>query len=218
METPPLVRVTYMYKEYVGKIKDEHYEEPYGIHGVRHIKRVLYLAEKISAHYDLTEKEKKILALSVCYHDIGRWHNDVDPDHGKLSAIKMAELGLLDGEELDFIEKELIHHLIVCHCLGDDSFKGTPREKLLFQIVKDADGLDRVRIFDLDPCYLRLRESRELVDFAWMLFLNRNWEQQMMEKENHICKYCGGIAKGDCEDLLCDDCRMLFGHTLYSEL
>lgn len=179
METPPLVRVKYMYKEYVGKIKDEHYEEPYGIHGVRHIKRVLYLAEQISAHYDLTEKEKKILALSVCYHDIGRWHNEVDPEHGKLSAIKMTELGLLDGEDLDSAEKELVCRLITCHCLRDDSFKGTPREELLFRIVKDADGLDRVRIFDLDPYYLRLPESRELTDCAWMLFLNKNWESDI---------------------------------------
>lgn len=37
-------------------------------------------------------------------------------------------------------------------------------------------------------------------------------------KDSHICKYCGGIAKGTYEDLLCEDCRMLFGHTLYSEL
>lgn len=207
-----------MYKEYVGKIKDEHYEEPYGIHGVRHIKRVLYLAEKISAHYDLTEKEEKILALAVCYHDIGRWHNEVDPEHGKLSAIKMTELGLLDGEKLDSVEKELVSRLMVCHCLGDDSFKGAEREELLFQIVKDADGLDRVRIFDLDPRYLRLPESREMTDFAWMLFLNKNWEQQLINGDTHICKYCGGVAKGTYEDLLCDDCRMLFGHSLYSEL
>ena len=37
-------------------------------------------------------------------------------------------------------------------------------------------------------------------------------------KDSHICKYCGGVAKGTYEDLLCDDCRMLFGHSLYSEL
>ena len=179
METPPLVRVKYMYKEYVGKIKDEHYEEPYGIHGVRHIKRVLYLAEKISADYDLAEKEEKILALSVCYHDIGRWHNEVDPEHGRLSAVKMTELGLLDDEDLEDAEKELVCRLITCHCLGDDSFKGTPSEELLFKMIKDADGLDRVRIFDLDPYDLRLPVSRKLTDFAWMLFMNKNWESSI---------------------------------------
>ena len=35
---------------------------------------------------------------------------------------------------------------------------------------------------------------------------------------NHICKYCGEIAKGTDEDVLCQDCRMTFGHAFYSEL
>lgn len=35
---------------------------------------------------------------------------------------------------------------------------------------------------------------------------------------HHICKYCGGIAKGTDEDVLCRDCYMTFGHTFYSEL
>lgn len=34
----------------------------------------------------------------------------------------------------------------------------------------------------------------------------------------HLCKYCGEIADGNYEDLLCKDCRMTFGHALYSEL
>ena len=36
--------------------------------------------------------------------------------------------------------------------------------------------------------------------------------------ENHICKYCHSVAPGTYEDLLCDDCREIFGHALYSEL
>lgn len=35
---------------------------------------------------------------------------------------------------------------------------------------------------------------------------------------NHICKYCGGIANGPDEDVLCQECRMTFGHTFFSEL
>ena len=34
----------------------------------------------------------------------------------------------------------------------------------------------------------------------------------------HICQYCGEVVEGEYEDLLCEDCRMLFGHSLYSEL
>lgn len=35
---------------------------------------------------------------------------------------------------------------------------------------------------------------------------------------NHICKYCGDIANGPDEDVLCQDCRYTFGHAFYSEL
>lgn len=34
----------------------------------------------------------------------------------------------------------------------------------------------------------------------------------------HICKYCGEIADGTDEDLLCKKCREFFGHALFSEL
>ncbi len=35
---------------------------------------------------------------------------------------------------------------------------------------------------------------------------------------HHICKYCGEIAKGTDEDVLCQECRETFGHAFYSEL
>ena len=35
---------------------------------------------------------------------------------------------------------------------------------------------------------------------------------------HHICKYCGDIAKGTDEDVLCQECRYTFGHAFYSEL
>ena len=34
----------------------------------------------------------------------------------------------------------------------------------------------------------------------------------------HQCKYCGAFANGADEDLLCKDCREIFGHTFFSEL
>ena len=35
---------------------------------------------------------------------------------------------------------------------------------------------------------------------------------------HHICKYCGDIAEGTDENVLCADCREIFGHAFYSEL
>ena len=36
--------------------------------------------------------------------------------------------------------------------------------------------------------------------------------------KHHICKYCGGIANGVDEDVLCKECRDDFGHAFFSEL
>lgn len=35
---------------------------------------------------------------------------------------------------------------------------------------------------------------------------------------HHICKYCGDIAEGTDENVLCQECREIFGHAFYSEL
>lgn len=35
---------------------------------------------------------------------------------------------------------------------------------------------------------------------------------------HHICQYCGEIAEGTDENVLCQDCRYTFGHAFYSEL
>ena len=36
--------------------------------------------------------------------------------------------------------------------------------------------------------------------------------------DKHLCKYCGDVANGPDEDVLCEDCRYTFGHAFYSEL
>lgn len=36
--------------------------------------------------------------------------------------------------------------------------------------------------------------------------------------KHHICKYCGGIANGLDDNVLCEECRDDFGHAFFSEL
>lgn len=40
----------------------------------------------------------------------------------------------------------------------------------------------------------------------------------VLAKGHHLCKYCNCIAEGSYKDLLCDNCRSIFGHALFSEL
>jgi hypothetical protein len=44
----------------------------------------------------------------------------------------------------------------------------------LICLLKDADGLDRVRLGDLDTSYLRHPEAREMADFAERLYRTTN--------------------------------------------
>jgi hypothetical protein len=64
---------------------------------------------------------------------------------------------------------EQIRTAVVHHCLPDELDRAHPHWRLT-SLLKDADGLDRVRLGDLDPRYLRNPEAREMVGFAEALF------------------------------------------------
>ena len=161
----------FLYEKYSKLIKPELFLNDGGGHGPAHTKRVLYLALMIAEDYNLSDEEYEILALACCYHDIGRMHNDTDDNHGELSAQKVIEMGLLEQYNSTSKEKELILNLIRMHCLDDHLFDAEGRRKLLYQILKDADGLDRVRYGDLNPRYLRLGKSKRSIPTASSLLL-----------------------------------------------
>lgn len=63
------------------------------------------------------------------------------------------------------------------------------------------------------------RMESELLKIVQVQEPERKWTSiQKLPKGKHICKYCGGIAEGTYQDLLCEECRECFGHSLYSEL
>lgn len=164
-----------LYTQYKNLIKDDIFLHPYSVHGITHSKRVLWLASQIADIIQLNHREEIILALACCYHDIGRVNDCYDEEHGALSAKKVIRLGLLDGYELNNDEIELILGLITMHSLPDNLFVGRDRPLLLYQILKDADALDRIRLGkgDLDPAYLRLEVSKGLIGVAEDLFEGR---------------------------------------------
>lgn len=163
-----------LYTQYKNLIKDDLFLRPYSVHGISHSKRVLWLTSQIADVIQLNHREEIILALACCYHDIGRINDCYDEEHGALSAKKVIKLGLLDGYGLNQEEIELILGLITLHSMPDDYFVDRDRPLLLYQILKDADALDRIRLGedDLDPAYLRLEVSKGLIQTAVDLFYN----------------------------------------------
>jgi len=59
----------------------------------------------------------------------------------------------------------------------------------LAALLKDADGLDRVRLGDLDPRYFRHKEARGMVKFARQLY--RTTDQEIPSG----CGYFSGLWK-----------------------
>ena len=119
-------------------------------HGKLHTARVLFLALAViqAGKIRMSRVELSQLSNAIVFHDIGRKHDDVDNSHGKASReIYERSMGRSSDPAVSF--------LIEYHCLDDkladeylkstDTIRAKKRTWLLYQILKDADALDRVR-------------------------------------------------------------------------
>lgn len=142
-------------------------------HGKLHTARVLFLALTIiqAGKIRLNRAELSQLTNAIVFHDIGRKNDRVDDGHGKAGR-EVYEKNA--GSSAD----PAVCFLIEYHCLDDklaeeylkttDTIRARKRTWFLYQILKDADALDRVRfgIYDLDVNQLRLPISHKLVPLA----------------------------------------------------
>jgi len=158
-----------LYRDYAARIKHEIFYRPTGIHGLAHTRNVLLMVLLLGRLTNSDLNDLKVLAETALYHDIGRSNDNFDPEHGKASYEKAEELNLFQVPDQ---EKSLVRFLIETHCMDDQQgmrllgqWPDIDRERALhlFKVFKDADGLDRVRIMDLDARQLRLPESWELL-------------------------------------------------------
>ena len=135
-----------------------------GIHGVSHTWRVAVHAAEIATDLEVEPWIREAVILSALWHDIGRTDDGRDYYHGAKSAGKAVGLGL---------HRDLPHHCVevalfaMTHHSGGEEHGVRAAEQypnpeaalLVFRILKDADGLDRVRLRDLDVGMLRLPTS-----------------------------------------------------------
>ena len=136
-----------------------------GIHGLMHTRRVMIHAAEIAAARRSPPSIRETVILAALWHDIGRTDDGRDYYHGAKSAGKVVGLGLHRGLPLPTVELALF---AVTHHSGDevhgeraaeDFLERSDAALLVFRILKDADGLDRVRLGDLDATRLRLPGS-----------------------------------------------------------
>jgi len=152
------------------------FTHPSTLHGQSHVSRVMVHAFRLIAATGWTEEAPRLWA-AVYLHDIARTHDGVCFRHGGDAMKKFESLPHLrdlfasGGVQED--DYAMIHTAVVHHCLMQELDRAHPHWRLT-SLLKDADGLDRVRLRDLNPKYLRNPEALRMVDFAEALFLETN--------------------------------------------
>lgn len=152
------------------------FTHPSRIHGQAHVARVMVHAFRLLEATGLLEEAPRLWA-AVYLHDIARTHDGVCHRHGSDAMKKfdtLPEVRALFAQggvvESDYAQ---IHTAVVHHCVTKELDRSHPHWRLT-SLLKDADGLDRVRLGDLDARYLRHPESPGMVDFAEALFTGTN--------------------------------------------
>lgn len=144
------------------------------LHGAGHISRVMVLGALLAQRAQLDENVTQLLMYACAYHDVGRVDDSVDDEYGLRAALQVEELTGLAGQPLHCLQAAVEAHSRPDERMGDvltkygvaDVAYAWPLAKLL----KDADGLDRVRLDMLDPSYLRHAFTPPLENTAWVLW------------------------------------------------
>jgi hypothetical protein len=141
------------------------------LHGQAHVARVLVHAFRLIAAIGCVEETPRLWA-AVYLHDIARRHDGRSRGHGADGWARLADLpevqalfargGVRPGD-YQAIEVAVTRH-------SKDEPMPDEEHWRLTALLKDADGLDRVRLCDLDPKMLRHDEARLMVPFAEKLF------------------------------------------------
>ena len=132
------------------------------IHGVDHMARVFILQELICE--ELARQGIAVNRTATRYaamaHDVGRHDDGLDLGHGSRSAVWLKEnlADKMSPEDLD-----VATYIVHWHVPRDGAAPVMTNE---LKVMKDADGLDRVRLGDLNASYLRTDAAKGLVGIA----------------------------------------------------
>ena len=141
------------------------------VHTKLHCARVMLYALMIGKERNLSKDAMEVLAQAAAFHDSRRQDDWLDTGHGGRAAI-YYEAYCKENPQVRY--DEITKLIMAFHDRDDAEGIQKIQEKnltdgvLLYQIFKDADGLDRFRLGEnaLDVRMLRTREAKELVEFA----------------------------------------------------
>lgn len=151
------------------------------MHGLGHIERTILQGGFCAMEEGLDRSDTALLLLACSYHDVGRQDDWVDDLHGWRSAQRIGAITGQTGEDLKLLQGAVDAHSRKEAVLRETVAGYRPadlnRAVRLAQLLKDADGLDRVRLGDLDPSYLRRETSRSRAGLAFEVY--RRYQQSI---------------------------------------
>ncbi|PHI40166.1 hypothetical protein CBG46_05520 [Actinobacillus succinogenes] len=140
--------------------------------GQSHCAHVLLYSVILGERLQLNEAQRDTLCTVAVFHDSQRQDDSYDTGHGGRAAVYYRRY--CETHEL-FVDDTAVA-LMKYHDRNDDFgiagiekyLPNTAEATFLYQIFKDADGLDRFRLGEqyFDPRYLRTDAARELTEFA----------------------------------------------------
>ncbi len=178
--------------------KPEYFSVSSQLHGRLHVARVIILGAKLLELVNDPDFATPLWAAAFI-HDLGRKHDGYCQEHGTWSAEKVATSpeimavlirGGMKDEQWSMVQTASIHHSKSVELSSDDAhFK-------LTSLLKDADGLDRVRLGDLNPAFLRHPQAHSLIRFSERLFAatNENCESNDPKLMSRILAHVNQLA------------------------
>mgnify|MGYP000852715425 FL=1 len=176
------VGIISQYRCLAGQIDAGWFHKPEGIHAIDHTRRVLILSMLLAYLERFSPTDRDLLARAAIYHDIGRVDDGYDPGHGQASYARTCRECLVQWTNPE--ENEIFRFIVENHDLPDSkAYQRVHRYELeeidrtlrLYNTFKDADGLDRVRLGDLNPDYLRTASAPRLLLVAHQIYFQPYW-------------------------------------------
>lgn len=156
------------------------------IHGIGHVYRVMIGCSLLGQM--LQKPRESLLAFCGAYiHDLARETDWEEPDHGENAVRYYFDRFANLWEKYKITEKEkiFIKDAVAQHSKTEILRKGDEGYDVM-AILKDADALDRCRLFDLNPRWLRYPESRYLIKTIEEIYLLTRVDEEGIEFRSFV--------------------------------
>lgn len=158
------------------------------IHGIGHIYRTMIGCALLG---ELLQKPREgLLAFCGAYiHDLARETDGEEPEHGANAVLKYFDKfnNLWDKYQLTHAEREQVKQAVTQHS-GCEWMQPKDPGYHVMAILKDADALDRCRIGDLVPEWLRYAESKRLIKIIELIYVKTSSVNEDMEFASFVRK------------------------------